>query len=316
MRSVAGLAAVALFILLPTAAACGGLSPGDEVVSDGTGCTLAFLLADPTGLYFATAGHCIQVGNTATNPGLGNFGVGAFHHLKPETGSETDGSPGEDFGLIRIDPEYYDKLNPKVCGWNGPTGLYDSAPGSGEVHHYGYGLLFGSISEETRTRTGYNLINDNTAFYWTGAGVPGDSGSAVLAADGRALGVLTHLVVSPPDTNGGTHLLRGFALAEAGGYQLRLVLMGEDPIQVLRDLQQPLSGGNATPTPTPSPTTTTTSTNPTKPPPGSTTSTTPTPTQITPAAEGDEPDAPKQTPGFEVVLVITALLAALHRRRS
>ena len=321
MRSIQALLGLStLLLLVPAASACEGLSPGDQLVVGDVSCTLAFLLADENGLYFATAGHCIHENATASSPGVGNFGVGAFHYLVPETGSESDGSPGQDFALIRVDPSYYDKLNPKVCGWAGPTGIYDSKPGGGDVHHYGYGLLFGDVGPETRTRTGYNLDNNNTAFYWTGMGVPGDSGSAVLAADGPALGVLTHLVLSPPDTNGGTHLLRGFELAKEKGFShLRLVLAGEDPVKVLSEMRANATRAVALPA-KPNATNTTqahlppasNSTQSSAAQANGATTTTPPGEPLQPQGTSDV----KKTPGFEVVLISIAGLAALLRRRA
>jgi hypothetical protein len=322
--------------LVPAAAACEGLSPGDNIVSDGSSCTLAFLVANADGLFFMTAGHCVQVGATVTNPVHGTIGAGAFHYLVPETGQPTDGAPGDDFALIRIDPAVYDKLNPKICGWPGPSGIYDTVPGSGDVHHFGHGLVFGDLGPTTQKREGTNLRNDeNFAFYWTGAGVSGDSGSAVVAADGRALGVLTHLQATvgtqATENNGGTHMYRAFQLATDGGFaNLRLILDGEDPVKVLQDIRGGAAPppGTAAPSPTPatpSPTTTPpTSKPPTSQPPSNHTkppaNTTPTGEAVDPAGDDDgaAPGATqddKGTPGVALPLVLVALLVVALRRR-
>ncbi|HUR69002.1 MAG TPA: hypothetical protein VM370_07120 [Candidatus Thermoplasmatota archaeon] len=234
---VLGLVAIA-----GTAAACEGLSPGDELNVGNFICTLGFLVADPNGLYFTTAGHCIHVDETASTPDVGDWGVGVFHYLEPETGSETDGSPGHDFALIRVDPDAYGSLNPKMCGYDGPNGLYNETPGSGGVQTYGHGLVFGDAGDifgaPTNARPGVGLQSDGDAFYWFGMNTPGDSGGAVLSDDGRAIGVLTHLTAGTAGTNGGTTLERGFRLAaDAGFTQLRLVLAGEDPVKVLSELR-------------------------------------------------------------------------------
>lgn len=313
-----------------TAAACGGLSPGDPFSSDtAAGCTLGFLVAAPDGLYFSTAGHCVQVDDRVSSPDFGEWGRGAFHFLEPETGSETDGSPGMDFGLIRIHPDTYASLNPKMCGWDGPTGIYVDSPGSGGVKHWGHGMVFGDLGETGQRREGVQMSNDGDAFYWVGAGVPGDSGSAVIADDGRALGVLTHLNVGVASggavTNGGTHIERGFRLAAEEGFtQLRLVLAGEDPVKVLAELRNappPSAAQPATPSPgAPAPT------------PGATappSSQSPPPTNasgdandsLAPAATQDDvgsPSAPKDTPfpSTSVALLASVAVAlALGRKR-
>ncbi|HVM44544.1 MAG TPA: hypothetical protein VM582_01315, partial [Candidatus Thermoplasmatota archaeon] len=234
-----------------TAAACEGLSPGDRFTSDSGSCTLGFLLVAPDGLYFSTAGHCIREGETVRNPDVGAFGVGAFRFLEPDTGSPSDGAPGDDFGLIRVDEDKHASLNPKICGWNGPVGVYTETPGSGGVKHWGHGMVFGDLGPTGQKREGLQLRNDGDAFYWTGAGVPGDSGSAVIADDGRALGVLTHLQLGlTRETNGGTHLERGLRLAADAGFRdLRLVLMGEDPVALLAQLRAAPPADPATSTP-------------------------------------------------------------------
>lgn len=312
--------ALGLVLLAPVASACEGLSPGDQLLAGDRSCTLAFIVANADGLYFATAGHCIYVNETASSPDAGEFGVGAFHHLVPDTGQPTDGAPGDDFGLIRIHPEAYGSLNPKMCGWDGPTGIYDEDPGGGNVRHWGHGAVFGDLGPTTQRREGYNLLNDNTRFSWLGMGVTGDSGSGVLHEDGRAIGVLTHLIVAPPDTNGGTHLYRGFALAaEAGFTDLRLVLAGEDPVEVLAQMQR-----NATVTPAEA--------NETKPPaPTARPNVTPTANNTaTPASprpiEGDLQDGqpgavagePRAVPAAPVGLALVAALAIARafRRRE
>lgn len=319
----ASLLVLLLLLATPLAAACDGLSPGDQILVEGASCTLGFLVADPTGLYFTTAGHCIREGQVASNPDHGDIGVGAFRFLDPDTGQPTDGQPGKDFALIRLDPALYDKLNPKICGWDGPKGIYRETPGGGEVRHYGHGVVFGEFGPTTQQRQGYNLWTDLDAFTWAGMGVPGDSGSAVITADGLALGVLTHVIIAPPDTNGGTHLDKGFALAAEKGFRLRLVLAGEDPRAVLAQVQ----GGapaSAEPTTGSAPATPAPQGNATAPAPGGN-STAPAnatapredgaPIELAPAAtDGDGAEA--RTPMPPLVFVLGALAAALLLRRA
>lgn len=324
MRYAFALGLVALVVFLPAAAACEGLSPGDQMSTDAGLCTLAFVLADPDGLYFATAGHCIQVNQTAQNPDYGEIGVGVFHFLEPENGDSSDGSPGMDFGLIRINPDQYENLNPKVCGWDGPVGVYEGGGEGGGVRHYGHGVVFTDGGPTTQKREGLFLTTDEQAFYWTGAAVLGDSGSAVLDENNLAVGVFTHVLAGvngiPPADNGGTRLQRGLELAaEAGFTQLRLVLAGEDPRAVLAQLRGEEGAGAQgeanetapTPTPTTKPTSPTSATPPTR--PGATPATPD--DSVQPAAEVDAGEA-KGVPAPPVALVLAALAVVALRRRK
>lgn len=331
MRYALGLGILASLVLLPTVAACvstdpkSGLAPGDELDVANKICTLAFLLVDENGIYFSTAGHCIQVNETASNPILGKFGTGAYHYLNPETGAETDGSPGEDFGLIRIDPDHYSKISPRVCGWGGPKGIYTATPGSGGVKHFGHGTVVGDIGPTTQQRQGFNLQTDAKAFYWTGAGVPGDSGSAVLSDDLKAVGVLTHLIVSPPDDNGGTRLTRGFSLAATAGFpNLRLVLEGEDPVSLLAQMQANATKAPARLTPMPptsaNGTANAPTTNTTAPSQSGSPSASPTPPPssgqaLQPGAVRQTDGAGKATPGPTLPLALLAVGLVILLRR-
>ena len=67
-HAVWGFAIPLALVLVPLASACedagGPLSPGDYIQIADHSCTLAFVLVDENGIYFATAGHC--PGNPAT----------------------------------------------------------------------------------------------------------------------------------------------------------------------------------------------------------------------------------------------------------
>lgn len=306
-----------------TASACEGLSPGDLLDMGDHYCTLGFLVANRDGIYFSTAGHCIQVEQRASTPDVGEWGTGVFHYLEPETGSPQDGAPGDDFALIEVDPSAYASLNPKMCGWDGPTGIYNDSSGGGMVDLYGHSLLFGDAGDlgfPTYARQGVLTSVDEDAFYFVAPSLMGDSGSAVLHEDGRALGVLTHLYIASTGTNGGTHLERGFRLAaEEGIADLRLVLAGEDPVAVLKEL-----GGSPPPSGSPTPSggtnaTAPSKTNSTSRPPASTNSSTSANDSISPAAtdSGSEDAAPldNKTPFPPVFLVLALALALALRRR-
>ena len=140
-----------------------------------------------SGWYIGTAGHCAEVGDEVTlvaAPGV-LMVIG-------KTVKSFDGGVGRDFALVEIYPEMVQYINPSMTHWGGPTGTnYDVAVGDPIVHS-GHGLAIGTGGTP---RAGVVTHVEGTAFGWDGAGIFGDSGSAVRHAGGLAEGNLTHLVV-------------------------------------------------------------------------------------------------------------------------
>ncbi|HVM20358.1 MAG TPA: hypothetical protein VM307_10390 [Egibacteraceae bacterium] len=145
-----------------------------------------------SGWYIGTAGHCTEVGDEVTliaAPGvLMNIG---------KTVKSVDQGIGRDFALIEIYPEMVQYVNPSMTYFGGPNGVNNPAVGD-PVLHAGHGVGVGTGGTPRAGLVTYVGKGDNTsqtAYGWDGAASPGDSGSAVRHADGRAEGNLTHLVV-------------------------------------------------------------------------------------------------------------------------
>jgi hypothetical protein len=108
-----------------------------------------------------------------------------------------------DLALIQIDPADVAKVNPSVPHWGGPTAL--NTTGLSAVDRiYSYGnssLRFGITQLSPKT----GVSNGDTGNGWSHGttmvttGIPGDSGSALLDASGRAAGVLSTVGISLPD---------------------------------------------------------------------------------------------------------------------
>jgi len=243
-RAIAVAAALAL-LALPSAAEAASVQPGDRVIAGSARCTLAFVVAGPEGIYFATAGHCIELGQEARVEGVGRLGVAAFSSNGPE---------GRDFALVLVDPAHHAIVRSEIRAWGGPTGVYRE-PGDklDEVRFFGQGVLFGDFSTtQPRKGIGPSWREGASDFYFKGQGVPGDSGSPVVHESGLALGVLVTLrAASDGNTNGGTHLDAGLALARESGIHARLVLAGEDPVRVMESLRAPPSSESKSPSPGP-----------------------------------------------------------------
>ncbi len=116
-----------------------------------------------------------------------------------ETDSET--CQYNDLAIVELDPADYAKVNPSIPRWGGPTGTNIAGTVAGDtVYTYGNSSLRFGISQ-TSPKQGTSL-GDSTGgwshdVYTATPGIPGDSGSAFLDKDGRALGVLSTVAIAP-----------------------------------------------------------------------------------------------------------------------
>jgi hypothetical protein len=159
-------------------------------------CSLNFLFTATDGRrYIGTAGHCIidengggsrerswapGTGPVATDAGGSRIGEFAYGVL----------SDPRDISLIRLDAGV--DASPQMCHFGGPTGLNgDRSSGPVLLQHYGNGLVAGSA---VPARTALALsMPDADAVWAIGLATPGDSGSGIISADGRAVGVVVAL---------------------------------------------------------------------------------------------------------------------------
>lgn len=182
-----------------------GIRPGawlQSYAADGVSvtadCTAAFVVANSTGTLFLTmAGHCTdfvgqRIGVTQDAPvALGvpslKFGTVVAHWPS-----------GADAALVEIDVNKYYLVNPTMAGRGGPTGLLTYLPTdfAVPVRQYGWGWMTW-YEHNTRCRTGVADWPANTGtsgwsdykFWYEGQVGGGDSGSAVITADGLAIGI-------------------------------------------------------------------------------------------------------------------------------
>ena len=166
-------------------------------------------------LFAGTAGHCVSGVGARVSTEDGAFGTVAFH-----LDNESD-----DFAFIEIDREKEHLVNPRMLGFDGPSGVISgeqTQPGDA-AHVYGNGIVFGE-SELTRPRTGVLNHADWRQYRATLPVILGDSGGPVLHEDGSALGIVAHLSVwgdlSTLDGNTVEHALR---TAAASGLKLEVV---------------------------------------------------------------------------------------------
>jgi hypothetical protein len=171
-----------------------GIRPGSWMIAP-AGCTMNFVFGSPGSYSIGTAGHCGKIGEDVV---LLTLAPGGANPVLVDLGTvqkSVDGGIGNDFALVSIRPELQSWVSPTIAVVAGPCGSYGGA-GPEAVFHYGHGLAVGTGGTP---RAGLALTWQSTAFGWSGAASPGDSGSAVRVNTGmQAAGDLTHLVV---DTN-------------------------------------------------------------------------------------------------------------------
>jgi hypothetical protein len=188
-----------------------GVQPGGPLSSKGGFCTMNFLFEASDGTrYIGTAGHCILGGGVEV-PGREpeepeedkSTGPSATERVwAPGDGPEVKGTQDQvrigefayavlegrrDFALIRLDPDV--EASPEMAHFGGPTGINEDLTDDPVVlEFYGQSPGLGTLVP-ARTMIAVNMPNPDEV-YANGPGAPGDSGSGVISADGRAVGVL------------------------------------------------------------------------------------------------------------------------------
>jgi hypothetical protein len=248
-RLAAALAALALALvaLLGPGSPAGAYAPADEATihpgvqmfTDGAQCTANFVFSDGADLYIGYAAHCAGLGaatdtngcdsgtlpvgtpveiDGATRPGTLAYSSWATMQAVGET--DANACAYNDLALVRIDPADHGRVNPSVPHWGGPTGLNTTGVAAlGRVYSYGNSSLRQGItllSPKTGVSLGTTGGGWTHPLYTVTPGIPGDSGSAFLDAQGRALGVLSTLSIAPtPLSNNVSDLSRGLAYMRA-----------------------------------------------------------------------------------------------------
>ena len=175
---------------------CPGVRPGAVVQTQVGLCTLNFLFEAPDHeRYIGTAGHCIlgeggpmgdNVGEKTWPKGGGPVAKDAGGHRIGEFAYAILQDP-KDFSLIRLDPGV--EASPEMCQFGGPTGINDDVgDGTKVLEYWGNGIGIGS-TVPARSAVAKGFPNADHV-YALGLALPGDSGSAVISDDGRAVGVL------------------------------------------------------------------------------------------------------------------------------
>ncbi|WP_240524034.1 hypothetical protein [Gordonia polyisoprenivorans] len=238
------------------------ITPGVQTYTGDAQCTTNYVFVDKSGnVYLGQAAHCSGTGkdtetngcqnnslpigtavtfNKGGNPitGVGTqLGAGTLvynswltMHQKGETDQNT--CSFNDLALIKVNPDDVGKVNPSIPFWGGPTGIdTDGTTPDEKIYSYGSSSLKFGFKKLSKQH-GVSKADQPADNGWSHIvemrfpGIPGDSGSAYLDAQGRALGVLSTIGLAlPPLNNIGdiSHELQ-YARANSGIDGLQLVL--------------------------------------------------------------------------------------------
>ncbi|MBI2711176.1 MAG: serine protease [Actinobacteria bacterium] len=191
-----------------------------QTFTDGAQCTANFVFSDGTNVFIGQAAHCSGTGgNTATNgctsgslptgtkvtvtgaskPATMVYNSWVTMQAKGET--NPDACAYNDLALLQLDPADAGKVNPSIPAFGGPVGINTTGTRVGDkVYSYGNSSLRFGVSQLS-PKTGVSVGDSGNGWthtvYTVTPGIPGDSGSAFLDANGRALGVLSTLALAP-----------------------------------------------------------------------------------------------------------------------
>jgi hypothetical protein len=203
---------------LPVGASpCPGVRPGSAVRSDAGLCTLNFVFEGSDGdRYVATSAQCVEafIGERVPAPGRRVVARDAAGHRIGEFVYAVF-DRGADFALIRLDPAV--PASPEMCHFGGPTGLNEDRRSEPVVlHYYGSGTVAVdnpaapededvSVGPIAPGRSSVALgLDDPDWVLAQGTALYGDIGSAVITADGRAVGMLVFAGLVRRGTQSGT----------------------------------------------------------------------------------------------------------------
>lgn len=223
-------------------AATATVTPGVQTVTGGSQCTANFVFTDRTGaVYIGQSAHCAGTGGATETDGClagslklgtpvqvdgaskpGTLAYSSWIAMQAAKERDADTCAYNDFALVRLDPSDIGRTNPSVPVFGGPVGVDSDGTSVGEqVVSYGNSSLRLGL-EDTSPKRGISLGDAfggwTHTVYTATPGIPGDSGSGVLDAAGRAIGTLSTVAVLPyPGSNGVSDLAHEIAYARSHG---------------------------------------------------------------------------------------------------
>ena len=239
-------------------AATAPIHPGVQTFTDGAQCTANFVFSAGATVYIGQAAHCASTSEVtqtdgckaqtrplgtkvevdgASHPGVLVYSSWVTMQARHET--DPDACAYNDLALVQLDPSDAARVNPSIPFWGGPVGVNTAgAPALSIVYSYGNSELRLGLSPLS-PKTGVSLGDEGGGWehevFTVSPGIPGDSGSAFLDREGRALGILSTLQVGVPGgvRNGVGDLGREVAYMHAHGGPAANLALGTEPFNPL-----------------------------------------------------------------------------------
>lgn len=224
------------------------ITPGVQTDTAGGQCTANFVFTAGSDVFIGQAAHCAGTGaatdtdgcdaeslplgtpvtvSGATRPGALAYSSWLTMQQVGEAGP--DACAYNDFALVSLDPADVGRVNPSLPRFGGPVGLGGPSATGDVVYSYGNSSLRLGIPQlSPKQGVVVETVGDgwSRTVYTASPGIPGDSGSGFLDADGAAIGTLSTLAVLPtPLSNGVADLGRelDYARTKGGLADLQLV---------------------------------------------------------------------------------------------
>ncbi len=178
------------------------IRPGVTIASGSCTANFVFHSLDNRTLFIGTAAHCFpdaEIGDPVEVAGgavQGRLAYSSF--LAMEENGDSIG--GNDLALVELLDEARDRVHPAMLSFGGPTGIAETAAPGDQVFAHGNSTARPDATPgQAGPREGVVTEHGTwtTGVYFAGPGVPGDSGSPAITADGQALGVVITFEVAP-----------------------------------------------------------------------------------------------------------------------
>lgn len=206
------------------------IHPGVMNFTAGAQCTANFIFSDGANTYIGQAAHCAGTGAATDTNGCdsaslplgtrvevtgaqfpGTIAYSSWRTMRVLHETDADTCAFNDLALVLLDPRDVASVNPTVPKWGGPTGVGPAVAAGADVYSYGNSELRLGITELSPKRgvsIGAAASGWSTDVYTVTPGIPGDSGSGFLDAQGRAFGILSTVAIAPLAASNGVGSLQ------------------------------------------------------------------------------------------------------------